>query len=744
MPEVPQSGLSVLVSEKQVNQLVEQRSGLRALLRSSCNVLLFVLFLTLYTILALSEDFPGQRAFEHNLRRQFDLEAPMKLSEVESAGDFWQYTRVSLLPAIYGKDTRKYYFPGAVVEKLLPMEGGNRLFGVARLRTLKVVPDAGCRVAGRFSSLFKSCYGPYSVSAEDRGPFGPTADDGQPEYRFVNAGGHEFTGRLATYSSNGFMRALTSNYDQTLQTILKTESEGFVAANTRVIFYEFTVYNFNLGLYAVVRLTFEVAPSGRWIPALQVDVITQRHLGPLGFGSTREWLLLVGEAVLVLFVLRYVFEELSELWGMKRRCDYFMDAWNLVDWTNLILIVATLGYRINTWSLASDVTVYVGDPAEQSVSTFANMYSISNNVRTIRGLLAFNSVLTWFKAVKYVNVVPYISLFMQTVTKSQSHLAAFIIVFCTCFFGFIVAFNVAFGQATTVFRTGWKASIFLLRTFLGDTDFSIVYDAAPFMGSLLMVAFIFGIFFVILGLFSAIMISALADAIRFQDKEQAQQWANTVERLQQLGIDVYDRLLPELPGLYSKVLNRRKKHDELELLRDQAHFQRQLAKMPDDLLALGPGSPTYGRRQRKALASVAIKDEDSDGSEADLGPLFAAEQLQIRDADEGGLPASPSGMSNANAGPGPGLGTQPQDPREPPPQVVQLIISATSHVAGGIVERTRGARTVLFGEMADSRDVLLGISSVLRVLVQRSQHLEAQQEDLLRRFARGPTSISTM
>jgi len=740
MAAVPQSGLSVLVSEKKVNDLLEQRTGLRALLRSSCNVFLFVLFLMLYTVLALSEDFPGQRAFEHHLRRRFDLKAPLPVLEVESAADFWQYTQQSLLPAIYGNDTRKYYYPGTVVEKLLPMEGGNRLFGVARLRSLKVVPDDGCRIAERFSSRFKSCYGPYSVSAEDRAPFGPIADDGQPEFRYVNADGHQFTGKLATYSSSGFMRALTSNYDQTLQSIRKMESQGFLAANTRAIFYEFTVYNFNLGLYAVIRLAFEVAPSGRWLPMLQVDVFSQRHLGPLGFGSTMEWLLLVGEALLVLFVFRYVFEELSELWGMKKKCDYFMDAWNLLDWTNLILIVTTLIYRIDTWSLASDVSVYVGDPAEQSASTFTNMYSISNNVRIIRGLLAFNAVLTWFKAVKYVNVVPYVSLFMQTVTRSQRHLAAFIIVFCTCFFGFIVAFNVAFGQSATVFRTGWKSGIFLLRTFLGDTDFSIVYDAAPFMGTLLMVAFIFGIFFVILGLFSAIMISALADALRFQDKEQTQQWANTVERLQQLGTGIYDRLLPELPGLYSQVLNRRKKRDELEQLRDQAHFQRQLAKMPDDLLALGPGSPTYGRRQRKALASVAIKDEDSDGSEADLGPLFTAEQLQIRDADDGGIPASPLGLPKA----GPGLGEQPSDPREPPPQVVQLIISATSHVAGGVVERTRGARAVLFGEMADSRDVLLGISSVLHVLVQRSQHLEAQQEDLLRRYERGAAGSTTL
>jgi len=54
------------------------------------------------------------------------------------------------------------------------------------------------------------------------------------------------------------------------------------------------------------------------------------------------------EAALLLFVLRYVLEEASEFVGFESRgggkrmrlsikWDYFLDAWNILDWFNLML-----------------------------------------------------------------------------------------------------------------------------------------------------------------------------------------------------------------------------------------------------------------------------------------------------------------------------------------------------------------------------------------------------------------------
>ena len=44
------------------------------------------------------------------------------------------------------------------------------------------------------------------------------------------------------------------------------------------------------------------------------------------------------------------------------------------------------------------------------------------NIRQVHSLVAFNTVLTWFKTVKYISIIPYVTTFMQTVVISQQPL----------------------------------------------------------------------------------------------------------------------------------------------------------------------------------------------------------------------------------------------------------------------------------------------------------------------------------
>ena len=59
---------------------------------------------------------------------------------------------------------------------------------------------------------------------------------------------------------------------------------------------------------------------------------------------------------------------------------------------------------------------------------------------------------------------------------------------------------------------------------------------------------------------------------------------------------------------------------------------------------------------------------------------------------------------------------------------------ATRHVGFGVVERTRGAKSVLFAEMSESMDVLNNVATVLEVLGKRTRDLEAQQRQILRHW----------
>ena len=397
-------GLAILVDEKRVNELLQQKSGIKALLRSAFNTILFVCFLLLFTSLALSEPRYKMRAFEGFLRKRFDEAAPVRIGEVHSVDSFWRYFNESFKPAIYGEDTARYFFPGAVVPTWLQVLGPNYLYGMGRMRSLNIVADSECRVASQYQNYFPTCYGPFNLDAVDREPFGPPNDEGIPTYQFsTEALGENYEGWLGVYPPGGYMEMFTPDSPKTHAKFLAMKENGFISEKTRAIFLEFTIYNFNLGLYGVLRITFELAPAGDWIQTFDVDVLLQRHLQPLGVGSTEDWLFLILEAGLVLFVLRYVMEEAAEFVGFESKnnkiavtikWDYFLDAWNILDWFNLIMMIITVCYKVDTWSKAGGLYVISPDNWDDvTKDMYSNFHGVAANVRQrLAGELEFSKV----------------------------------------------------------------------------------------------------------------------------------------------------------------------------------------------------------------------------------------------------------------------------------------------------------------------------------------------------------------
>merc|ERR1740117_1809530 len=138
-------------------------------------------------------------------------------------------------------------------------------------------------------------------------------------------------------------------------------------------------------------------------------------------------------------------------------------------------------------------------------------------VRTIRQLTAFNAVLTWFKAVKYISILPYITTFMETMALSWKYLVGWGAIFITSFMGFCLSYSTAFGESISDFRTVPRAFVFLMRAFIGNADMRLVYNANPVIGSMLTLFFIVSMIFVNLNLFYAIIISFMSDARQSQE-----------------------------------------------------------------------------------------------------------------------------------------------------------------------------------------------------------------------------------
>ena len=58
-----------------------------------------------------------------------------------------------------------------------------------------------------------------------------------------------------------------------MEIILTMKKEKFIDLSTRVIFADFTVYNAYLGLYNVIRFTFEFPATGGVVPKARYHIV---------------------------------------------------------------------------------------------------------------------------------------------------------------------------------------------------------------------------------------------------------------------------------------------------------------------------------------------------------------------------------------------------------------------------------------------------------------------------------------
>merc|ERR1719247_2564678 len=176
-----------------------------------------------------------------------------------------------------------------------------------------------------------------------------------------------------------------------------------------------------------------------------------------------------------------------------------------------------------------------------------------------------------------------------TIRLSWQLFVSFIVVFLSAFVGFVIAYQVGFGDKFADMNTPWKASLFLLRSFLGDADLTRVYYSAPLLGSLLIVLFVLGMYFVILNIFYGIMVNALEEAKAKQEEGANEKWnkflakVETFKKLVWKGLDLDHKIKKHLPGLYARIHRRRRDRIERDKLRKERLEQKSQAKTSGSL-----------------------------------------------------------------------------------------------------------------------------------------------------------------
>lgn len=402
-------------------------------------------------------------------------------------------------------------------------------------------------------------------------------------------------GELATYPSSGYVMKVDRNQTTTNITVGHMYNNKYVDVATRVITIEFVVWNGHNsdprelveGDFIFTRIMFEISATGQWVPSIRSTVVAPNFLSPLRISTFWQFMYLFCEFVLYLFLLYFIAEELSE--ACVGGWEYFEDGWNLLDWANLIILMAAGVVRfmmvLQGGSCAWPVITPVGgdpDSVQPNATWLSDCFaSLAELVITWRYLHSFNVVLIWLKITKFAPFLPNIRLFKAVLSKSWQLFVSAIIFFMVVYIGFCFGFTVAFGDQFPVFQDFGGTFLFLSRAFMGDVSMGSVYK--PGMAAILILMFTFAIILGVLSVFMGTFVYAVSIAkekLLDEDDEEARPIQKVFEFVKRWCRDLYETGLERaaeyidyFPGLKER-LRREKRRTEKQDKKRNRHAEK--------------------------------------------------------------------------------------------------------------------------------------------------------------------------
>lgn len=633
----------------------------------------FFVFLIVFTITVLSSQSGTQQRLGAHIKAHFS-HGGFPLANVRSIDDYWEYIERTFMPAAFGNSSviEEAYLQSP---KLLPLDLNNRVVGSMRMWQVRVKRKQNCQVGALFSNFKTDCFMPLNEYTQDKEDYGP---DLKYKYSSDDQGSQLHEGLLGLYPMTGHVEHLKPNETYSRLLLQDLKRHAWISAPTRAVFIDFTVWNQNLNLHCVTRIAGEFSESGVVESRIRTIVVQPRHMAPLATSGIWDLMAVVGEFLLALFVLFYLAEEFTEFSITWQK--YFLDPWNIMDWANLGLLITFIVYRVMVWLSAMGIDLGADELMEED--HYTPMQGIAERLIMARTINAFNAVFIWAKVVKYVGFMPYIKTLLVTLQTCWQQYLSFLSMFSFIFFGFVIAYTIGFGETIRDLSGLGSTAVYLARSFLGDIDLTAIYLEAPVFGATLILFFMLGIYFLMMNVFFAILLTALDEARgkKVQDFRQ-EMLVQSIQQMKEWFKDLFslERKIRYLaPGLwanmYKKTRLKRKQEEKQRLLKEKEEAEEKKRKI------------AHKASLFRGEAKKHVPDESKSHSSASLSP----EDLDKRD-----------------------------------------ILSAVENMAGKLLSKIQGLSFELTTEMRDLQGALTKTESYTRRLAGKLEDLYNDQADLL-------------
>eukprot|EP00003_Mantamonas_plastica_P032702 TRINITY_DN9024_c0_g1_i18.p1 TRINITY_DN9024_c0_g1~~TRINITY_DN9024_c0_g1_i18.p1 ORF type:complete len:560 (-),score=204.91 TRINITY_DN9024_c0_g1_i18:1382-3061(-) len=382
---------------------------------------------------------------------------------------------------------------------------------------------------------------------------------------------------------------------------------------------------------AAIRFNFEIPPSG----GIYANSVF-RTVFLFRYQTVTDYVVLGAECLFLCFIAVFILQEGVEIyqegWG-----SYLRDRWNILDWINILIFLTVIGMRIRGLVLVNE---YVFDA--ESSTEFYDFQTVAQTLDQEVNMNAFNAFLCYFKVFKYIQMLPKMDQLFKTLGVASTDLLLFLVVFFIIFFGYAVAFHLAFGVDVEAYSTLARSFSSLVISILGEFDYPELRQSNRVLAPLFFFSFIVLCTFILLNMFLAIINDAYSTV---QENEKAKNFDHAISFS-----DLRDRIAgvfkrKEVDDLHDDLDNADKDNDnavDRDELREVLKKNPQYAKI---IQAISADSESVADLDAAAVESIIKEfDVDSDGklSADEMAKLM--ERLEERAAgatddsdDDGGL-----------------------------------------------------------------------------------------------------------
>jgi len=406
--------------------------------------------------------------------------------------DFWRFAEGPMLDGLYWE---QYYNNDNVsAENLGYVYYENKLMGVPRLRQLRVRNDS-CTVPSLFKETIPECYGEWSTKNNDESEYGLESETAWVYHTEKEMNGSSDRAQLLTYPGAGFYQDLTRTRAKTFDVIGELRENRWIDRGTRVIYLDFTVYNPNINLFCVAKLTVEYPPSGGAMSSQKF-----RSVKLLRYVSVGDYIIMGCEFVFIAFIFYYLVEECFEM--KKQGCkEYFIEFWNWMDVIVIILSFVCIGFNFyRTFSVELLIEDLLQKPDEFADFEFFSYWQMQFNYG-----VAITAFLAWAKLFKYISFNKTMTQLTETMSQAKKDLASFGVMFFIVFFAFAQVGYLLFGTQVRDYRSIGNVLLTQMRIILGDFNFAELEATHSIFGPLYFILYIMFVFFVLFNMFLAII-----------------------------------------------------------------------------------------------------------------------------------------------------------------------------------------------------------------------------------------------